>query len=344
VPDFRSLLYNRYNFAVNLLPLSLLIKISGQRFILPCYHVISDSYMPHIANLYKYKNISSFRSDLDFFLKYYKPVDLPVLIDMIKNNRKFDSNTFFLSFDDGLKEFYNIIAPILLEKGIPATCFLNSAFIDNKDMFFRYKASILIDLIKNTGRKSGIWKSINIWFADNNMSLVNYRSELLKIKYDSREKLDELAKLLDFNFRDYLNKEQPYLTSYQINELIKKGFYFGSHSINHPEYRYIPLNEQINQTKISVEDIAYRFKLNYRIFAFPFTDFNVPLQFFQEINRDNSLDFTAGCAGIKHDSIKNNLQRIPMDEYFLKAAIRIRIDYFYFLIKSVFNRNRIIRR
>lgn len=344
MPDFRKLVYNRYNFVSYLLPLSFLIKISGQKFILPCYHTISDSYIPHIANLYRYKNISSFRSDLDFFLKYYKPVDLPELIDMIRNDRKPDSNTFFLSFDDGLKEFYHVIAPVLLEKGIPATCFLNSAFIDNKDMFFRYKASVLIDLIKKTSMKSGMWKSINTWFADNQMSIADYRSELLKIKYDSREKLDNLAKLLNFNFRDYLNKEQPYLTNNQIDELIKKGFTFGSHSIDHPEYRYIPLNEQINQTKISVEDIASRFKLNYRVFAFPFTDFNTSLKFFQEINRDNLLDFTTGSAGIKHDSIKNNLQRIPMDEYFLKAAIRIRIDYFYYLIKSFFNRNRIIRR
>ena len=164
--------------------------------------------MPHIVNLYKYKNVNSFRSDLDFFLKYYKPLDLFDLINLIKNNKKPDSNSFFLSFDDGLSEFYHIISPILLEKGIPSTCFLNSAFIDNKDLFFRYKASILIELIRKINRNSGKWDNLNNWFADNNFSLANYKTHLLKIKYNDKQKLDDLAKLLDYNFKDFLNKKK----------------------------------------------------------------------------------------------------------------------------------------
>ncbi len=344
MPDFRKLFYNRYNLATNLFPINFLIGISGQKFILPCYHLVSDDYLPHIANLYKYKDVKSFRSDLDFFLKYYKPVDLPQLINLVKNNKKPGSNSFFLSFDDGLSEFYSIIAPILLEKGIPATCFLNSAFIDNNDIFFRYKASILIDIIKKTDRKSGTWKRLYTWFAGNKMALSNFRADLLKIKYDNKQKLDDLAKLLGYSFRDYLNKTQPYLSSTQIKELINKGFTFGSHSIDHPEYRFIPVSEQIRQTKESVENIAGKFGLNYKVFAFPFADYNLSLQFFREINKDDSLDITLGSAGIKNDCILNNLQRIPMDEYYLKAGNRIKIDYFYYLVKLFFNRNRIIRK
>ncbi len=341
--DFSKLFYNICNFAANILPLNFLIRISGQKFILPFYHVVSDAYLPHIVNLYKYKNVNSFRSDLDFFLKYYKPVDLPDLINMIKNNKKPDSNSFFLSFDDGLREFYDIVSPILLEKGVPATCFLNSAFVDNKDMFFRFKASILIELIRKLSRNSYEWKNLNTWFTDNNLSPENYKTQLLKIKYHDKQKLDDLAGILNYDFSDYLNREKPYLTSLQVKDLIKKGFTFGSHSIDHPEYRYIPLSEQVKQTRESIIGIAGMFDLDYRVFAFPFTDYELSLKFFREINMDNSLDFTAGCAGIKHDSVRNNLQRIPMDYHFLKAGSRIKIDYFYYLIKSVFNRNRIIR-
>ena len=343
MPDLKKLIYNKYNPVVNTLPVNFLVNISRQKLILPCYHIISNDYRPHITNLYKYKNVKSFRSDLDFLLKYYKPVDLSVLIDLIKNNAQPVSKLFFLSFDDGLREFYDVISPILLEKGIPATCFLNSAFIDNKDLFFRYKASILIELLNNATRKSEEWKIIKKWFSDNHMSAENYKPELLKIRYDNKSILNELADVLEYNFKDYLDKEKPYLTTQQINELINKGFTFGAHSIDHPEYRHITYSNQIKQTKESVEMITARFKLDYKAFAFPFTDFGLSRQFFQEINRDISLDITAGCAGIKHDSIKNNLQRIPMDEYNLKARNRIKIDYFYYLIKSIFRKNKIIR-
>jgi peptidoglycan/xylan/chitin deacetylase (PgdA/CDA1 family) len=344
VPDLKKIVYNKYNILKDILPLNFLVRITKQRLILPCYHVISNTRLKHIVNLYKYKDLSSFKSDLDFFLKHYKPLDLFDLIKIVKGRSRPPSPSFFLSFDDGLKEFCNIIAPVLLEKGIPATCFLNSAFIDNKDMFFRYKESILIELINAINRKSAEWKVLKSWFNDNKMSGASYKKELLKIKYDRRGMLDELAGVLNFSFNDYLEKEKPYLTGLQINELIKKGFTFGAHSIDHPEYRYISFEEQIRQTIGSMDEVSSRFKLGYKIFAFPFTDHEVGRQFFEKINGDDTIDFTAGAAGMKRDSIYANIQRIPMDEYYLSARDRIKIDYIYYLFKSVFNRNKITRR
>ena len=52
-----------------------------------------------------------------------------------------------LSFDDGLVECHQVIAPLLMTKGVPATFFLNNHFIDNRDLFFRYKASLIIDQV-----------------------------------------------------------------------------------------------------------------------------------------------------------------------------------------------------
>jgi peptidoglycan/xylan/chitin deacetylase (PgdA/CDA1 family) len=344
VPDLKKIIYNKYNIFKDILPLNLLVRVTKQRLILPCYHVISDIRLKHIVNLYKYKDVSSFKSDLDFFLKHYKPLDLSGLIKLIKGRSQPPSPSFFLSFDDGLKEFYNLIAPVLLEKGIPATCFLNSAFIDNEDMFFRYKESILIELINGINRKSKEWKILKSWFNDNKMSAASYKKKLLKIKYDRRDMLDELSGILNFSFSDYLEKEKPYLTGGQINELIKKGFTFGAHSIDHPEYRFISFEEQIKQTLGSIDEISRRFSPGYKIFAFPFTDHQVGRQFFEKINGDGTIDFTAGAAGMKRDSIYNNIQRIPMDEYYLGARDRIKIDYIYYLFKSVVNRNKITRR
>jgi peptidoglycan/xylan/chitin deacetylase (PgdA/CDA1 family) len=344
VPDLKKIVYNRYNIFKDILPLNFLVSVTKQKLILPCYHIISDRHLKHIVNLYKYKDVSSFKSDLDFFLRHYKPLGLFDLIKLVKDRSRPPTPSFFLSFDDGLKEFYNIIAPVLLEKGIPATCFLNSAFIDNKDMFFRYKESILIELINGINRKSTQWKVLKSWFSDNKMPVASYKKQLLRIKYVRRDMLDELAGILNFSFSDYLEKEKPYLTGGQIKELIAKGFTFGAHSIDHPEYRFISFEEQIRQTLGSMDEVSSRFNLDYRIFAFPFTDYEVGRQFFDKINGDNTIDFTAGAAGMKRDSINNNVQRIPMDEYYLDAGDRIKIDYIYYLFKSVVNRNKITRR
>ncbi len=340
---YHKAFYFLVSFFQPLAPHNLLISLTKQRLIFPCYHAVSDSDPLHLKHLYLVKNTRQFRKDLDFMLKYYRPVDVFELINIVRSGNVPEKNLFFLSFDDGLTEFYHTVAPILLEKGVPCTCFLNSAFIDNKDLFFRYKASILLETIKKTDTESDLWKRTEQWFSDNNLSVKDYKRELLKINYSSKTRLDELAEVMNFSFKDYLQKIKPYLTSQQIHELIKKGFTFGAHSVDHPEYRYIPFNEQIKQTRESIDQITGTFKLNYRIFSFPFTDYAVTRQFFEEINKDNSIDFTAGCAGIKHDSIKNNIHRIPMDEYKLNGGSRIKIDYFYYLVKSVFNKNKIIR-
>ena len=54
-----------------------------------------------------------------------------------------------LTFDDGHLEMFEVVAPILSKRGISATFFLNTGFLDNKDMFFRHKASLLIGHLKS---------------------------------------------------------------------------------------------------------------------------------------------------------------------------------------------------
>ena len=283
-----------------------LIRLSGKKLILPFYHIVSDNNPTHIAHLYPHKSISSFRNDLDYLLKHFEPISLKELIEIKKNNLPLQKNCFHLTFDDGLSEFYHVVAPILLEKKIPATVFLNSNFIDNKALFFRYKASILADELT----------------ADN----------VLDFSYHQENELDELAKIFDIRWDDYLTSHQPYLTSVQIQELINQGFTFGAHSKNHPLYSELTLEEQLEQTLSSLEVISAQFKLDYNVFSFPFTDDKVKKSFFDAIA--NKTDLTFGSAGLKEDSVKTNLQRIPMETKF-DAEVHIKTQYVAYLIKRL---------
>ena len=112
---------------------------------LPFYHAVSDEKLPHVLN-YPYRNILQFEKELDFFLKYFQPVLLEELISGKCSGEK----GFHLSFDDGLRECAEVIAPVLLKKGIPATFFLNSAFVDNKALFHKYKASLVLNRLRES--------------------------------------------------------------------------------------------------------------------------------------------------------------------------------------------------
>jgi len=227
-----------------IVPMEILKRITGKRTIFPFYHLVSDEEVPHVKFLYKPRNIKEFKADLEHFLKHYKPIGITDLLNAVKADQSLPENSFLLSFDDGLREFHDIVAPVLLQKGIPATCFLNSAFVDNRDLFYRYKASLLIGRLKDTGIQKEL---VRTWLRDHHLSENTHDFGLLTISYSNRHLLDELATLLDYDFGDYLRKKQPYLDSGEIRSLISQGFSLGAHSIDHPEFRFLPESEQLCQ-------------------------------------------------------------------------------------------------
>ena len=323
------------------IPLQSLITVTGQNRILPFYHLVSDESVIHVKNLYCVKSIKEFKNELEFFLKYYEPVDFQELISAGEVKK----NSFLLSFDDGLREFYDVVAPILRQKGIPAICFLNSGFMDNKGLFFRYKASILIERLKTSNLSSAKEKELKNWFQVKGLVYDDHFQSLLSVNYHNKEFLDELALFLDIDFSDYLQQHRPYLETGQIEELIAQGFHFGSHSIDHPFYAEIDEEEQFAQTKQSMDEITSLFKLDYRLFSFPFSDDSVSKQFFEKIfNPVNPVaDITFGTSGLKKDSCIHSKQRIPVEIRNYTAKEIVYGEYLYYICKAFFGKNVIKR-
>jgi len=326
-----------------LLPTRWLAAWSGQRFIVPVFHTVSDDNPEHIRQLYPVKTVRQFTADLDFLLKNYRPVNLLELENLLHHGIFPKTNTFLLTFDDGLREFHDLIAPLLLQKGIPAICFLNSDFVDNKSLFFRYKASLLIGAFEREKQQIQSDPVIK-WLKRYAPNQINIRSALLSISYQNRGALDELATTVGLDFADYLAKQQPYLNSDQILSLKNQGFCFGAHSCDHPEYRFLGLEEQLRQTRESVDSICNRFALPYRTFAFPFTDYGVSKAFFQNLYEQVPvISLSFGCAGLKKDSFPQHIQRIPFETGDLSAKEILNNEYLYFLLKALAGKNRIHR-
>ncbi|MEJ6737008.1 MAG: polysaccharide deacetylase family protein [Flavobacteriales bacterium] len=305
---------NISNFGSTIYSLEGLARKTKQRLILPFYHLVSDETPKHVQHLYAARSIERFKEDLDFLLKHYNSISLEELITLNKSGKAITDNCFHITFDDGLKEFYTVVAPILKERGVHATVFLNADFIDNAALFYRFKASILFDELQN--------------------------DELLNLKYADKFILDGLANEHKVDFDAYLKKHQPYLTSEQIKELIGEGFTFGAHSKDHPLYKDLDFAEQLSQTQESLATIKSQFNLEYSVFSFPFTDDGVLQQLFNKISEFTDLTF--GCAGIKEDSASNHLQRIPMETSESGKEI-IKTEYLYCLIKQKVGKNKILR-
>jgi len=338
---------NNENFKIlsrfsNILSIKIYQKFTNSNIVFPLYHTVSDTPLLHLNQLYNIKNTKEFINDIDFLLKHFSVIYPDKLFETILNKQKITKPSFLLSFDDGLSEIYTIVYPILKQKGIPAIFFVNPYFIDNKGMFYRFKTSLIINYLQENKQLN---KLIEIYLKDNHLFYNNIHESLHKISFINSYVLDNISKICNLDFELYLNNQKPYLTKNQIFEMSENGFLIGAHSLNHPNYSELSINEQLLQTTNSVNYIKNEFNQKHKLFAFPFTDYGISKTFFDQIFSKNEkvVDFTFGTAGIKKDIYYNILQRIPFEKQNLSSKKIIKTEYLYYFIKALANKNTIHR-
>jgi len=308
-------------------------------YCLPLYHSVSDRELPHLKHIIRYKNTREFEEDLDHLSKNFQFVNWQEFKDFMSGNFKPAKKIALLTFDDGFREFYDVAAPVLERKGIYACNFINPAFIDNEDMMFRCKASLLADVAEKMKTiDPGIYFILSLKNIDRRV----LQKKILSINYQERNILDQLAEKLDVDFKAYSKEFKPYLTTEELKDLTRKGFGISSHSWNHPKYGDLSLKEQMETTDKTFAYVKENGFL-YESFAFPFTDFEVKKDFFDELYKNEEIYCSFGCAGIKLDSVKKNFQRIPMEMGESGAQI-LKKEIAYFRLKKLINKNMILRK
>lgn len=313
------------------------VKISGQNLVVPLYHTLSThDPIDFINPIYTPRTVEKFSDDLDFFLANFKPVTLKDIISKIKSKSFFKEPSFHITFDDGLSAFYKIARPILKEKNITATIFLNNDFIDNKDLFYRYKVALICSALSKDKSK------LNSLENENFNSIKSSIDYLKNLKFVDTKKINAIGAKLEIYFEAFLEKEKPYVSSIEINEMITEGFTFGGHSFEHPNFETLSLEQQIVNVVDSTKDIQKKFNLDYTAFAFPFTDHGVSSKLFELI--DGKIDVSFGTAGLKKRDYGFHLQRLPMEKTALSAESLLQSEYLYYFLKMPFGKNKIRRK
>ncbi len=267
------------------------------------YHLVSNKRNPLVENLYSYKDIASFRKDLDVLVKKYDILDL----NAIKTNKR----GLVLSFDDGFSECYDTIFPLLKEYSVPALFFLNNDFIDNKNMFYRAKISLLISKLDYLSPV--IHKQLAYILE---CKVTSIKENLLSILEEDKHKIDTLMTTAEIDIDSYLAKNKPYLTSLQIQEMVKAGYYFGGHTSDHKRLKFLTSEEQEARIIDSALDIKKRFDLDYSICSLPHNDQGLRKEVFQNVSK--WIDYLFGGYGLNHQIENRYLQRISNEHSSLR--------------------------
>ncbi len=333
---------NTYYTFCSMLPMSFLKMIAPSSALFPYQHTVSNESLPHIKHLYNYKNTKQFSSDLDLLLKHYRPITIQEIIKNVEEHSVLPKMSFLISFDDGYREVYDVIAPILEKKGIPALFFINPSFIDNKELFYRCKISLLIDeLLKN---KSGD-SFLNIYYEQlciEKKSIKECIAFLKSINAANAFLLDRIAEKIGYSFDNFLKTKAPFLSHEQLKSLHNKGFYIGAHSMNHPYFQHISAEKQLEQVAFSCKYVNELLKISNCCFSFPHSDRGLPQSLFNELRTFN-IPFLFGVQNQKMELENKMLHRFNAERPEINFASQIKGVLLISWLRNLAARNHVTR-
>ena len=281
------------------------------------YHTISDEDLGFAKHLYPIKSVKEFEEDLDFLLANFEILKW----EQLKNWQTIQKPTFLLTFDDGLRQVGEIIAPILLKRGIPAIFFVNKSFALHEAVFYKNKVSWLKSQIEDR----------TVW------------QKLTECNFHESGKINHLADQhgIDLNM---LRPKDLYLSKNEIKSLSDKGFMIGAHSVNHPHFKDIDEVAQLRQINESVQWVVENFNSSMPTFAFPFEDYFLKKSFFEKVYKlPFSPQITFGTSDGKEDVILNSIQRIDAERSGLPLEILFKKHKRKRFLRKLFFKNKLNR-
>ena len=92
-----------------------------------CYHSVNETYNDELDSLHP----AVFESHLRFLVESYSIVPLRDVAEHLKTGRALPPNAVSITFDDGYRDNYEVVLPLLEKYEVHATIFVVPDFINN---------------------------------------------------------------------------------------------------------------------------------------------------------------------------------------------------------------------
>ena len=279
----------------------------------------------------KHLNVGLFRSQIKYITKNYNVISLNQYIDACTTREKLPPKSIIITIDDGYKSNYALAFPIFKEFDIPATIFLTTDFIDNKNYLWVDRLEYAINKTKKKNLKLEITNKKESFDLDSyNGKIVSDKSIRLKLKSLDNEIIDkviqEVEVKLDVKLSETLNVPQIYepLEWDEISEMINTSKVdIGSHTHKHLLLANYD-NEVIkNELSLSKKIIERETGINTRLFCYPngaIGDFNEKTQ---SLIKESGYSCALTTVRGTNNAISNlyELKRFGVDNSDLKSFI-----------------------
>lgn len=303
------------------------------------YHLATAEVLPHISPLYAYPTLTHFEQDLDYLLCHYQPVSIEQVLDHIQQGTYLPRHSLLITLDDGLRQAYEDMAPMLECKGIPAVFFVCPPNIDNRQLMYRHRVALLLH---HLALNPSHWK-LCLELLRGNHDWMKIPDDLRRLDHTAKTLLDKLAAIVGIDFELYLQNARPYMTWEQIRDLKARGFGIGAHSMQHARYAKLTKAEQWIETKQSLDEVQARTNVPYRVLAFPFSDVGLTQEQMKAQLAAGGADLTFGTSSLKQDINPRCLQRLDLEQGNTSIKGRIGRAQLRYLLQRLIFRHRMLR-
>jgi len=250
------------------------------------YHYVRprDAKFTHL----KYLEIENFERQLDYFEREFGFVSKSDFQDFI-SGKKSDCHGVMLTFDDGLKDHYRHVFPILKRRGLWGIFYISTAPLRSKTMLDVHKVHVLIGMF---GGSKVLEKLLEITSKEMILdSFVNTFSEKVYALQENDSATEYVKKTLNYFIADeyrpsvlnqlmnkfFLESEQESLSSQcymdiqEIHELISHGMIIGNHTDSHCVMSKLDKSQQEEEIKKSFEILDNLFgEQEFKTFCYPY--------------------------------------------------------------------------
>jgi len=273
--------------------------------------------------------IIDFKKQINFFREQFGFQNIDFLFN--KSYSKQGTTPTILTFDDGLKDHFRHVYPIIKDENIqglffpPAKPILENIVLDVHKIHFILsmqsdKSKIVQDIFKNISsyqkdynldNPKNLWKKLAIPNRFDTGEVIFIKRILqrelpAKIRFEITKELFE--KYVSTNESEF--SKELYLSLDEIDEMRENGMYFGSHGYSHQWLSYMSeqnLNEELEKSVKFFERINPTGK---KIMCYPYGDYNELV-----IKKMKNIGFVGGLTTKTGDAELNNKDLFTLNRY-----------------------------
>lgn len=260
-------------------------KIYGRRFVILCYHKVTDTkegevdyFRPQMA-----VSLETFRKQMEFLAKNYNVNSLEEVINTILQHKTLPRKTVAITFDDGYADNYTNAFPVLKDKKLSATIFLATDYIEtNKLLWWDKVWQILknIDDLSKIEIPEGICEEpfrLQLLKALTNNALNRNEIAVLVTSLvkgmDEEQKMALIKYMLD-NYSVSQEEKSLMLSWNQVIEMSKNGISMQAHTKSHQNLTGISEEKAKMEIIESKREIETRINKKITCFSYPYGFFN----------------------------------------------------------------------